>query len=213
MKVAVSLLAFDFTDLKNQLMEVEKRVDWLHYVVMDGNFVPNISFGPQVLKDVSKVSGLYKDVHLMIERPHRYIEDFKKAGADLITFHLEAYDQSAEVLDCLKLIKSFGLKAGLSIKPATDPSTLRPYLALLDLVLVMSVEPGFGGQSFMPSSLDKVAYLKSAKVKENYNYLIEVDGGVNDQNAPLLTAKGAEVLVSGSYIMRGDIASNIEKLK
>ena len=149
----------------------------------------------------------------MIERPHRYIEDFKKAGADLITFHLEAYDQSAEVLDCLKLIKSIGLKAGLSIKPATDPSTLRPYLALLDLVLVMSVEPGFGGQSFMPSSLDKVAYLKSAKVKENYNYLIEVDGGVNDQNAPLLKAKGAEVLVSGSYIMRGDIASNIEKLK
>ena len=213
MQVAVSLLAFDFLYLSKQLEEVEDQVDWLHFDVMDGHFVPNISFGPQVLQDVSKQSALYKDVHLMIYEPHLYIDAFMKAGADLITFHYEAYESDDDILSLIKIIKALGLKAGLSIKPKTQPKDIVPFLNELDLVLVMSVEPGFGGQKFMPEALDKVAFLSTYKKAHDLNYLIEVDGGVNDQNAPSLKEKGAEVLVSGSYIMKGDIKENIARLK
>lgn len=194
--VAPSILSANFAYLLQEVQEVESYgATYLHIDVMDGHFVPNITLGPTVYKYLKPHVKMVFDVHLMISNPNKYIKDFVLAGADIITFHYEAV---SDVLETLNLIKSFNVKAGISIKPNTDISALEPFLKDLDLVLVMSVEPGFGGQEFMDSALEKIKYLKKYKTK--YNYLIEVDGGINAQTGQQCISSGADILVAGSYI-------------
>lgn len=169
----------------------------LHVDVMDGMFVPNISLGIPVLAGLAKEVRAFYDVHLMIERPLDYVPQFVKAGANAVTFHLEA---KSDVRQTLRAIRAQGVLAGLSIKPATSPEAVLPYLDELDLVLVMSVEPGFGGQKFMPSALDKLRWLKTEKERRGLRFLLEVDGGVDAATAPQCVAAGADVLVAGSAI-------------
>ncbi len=212
MKVAASILAFDFANVERQLKAIESEVDWLHYDVMDGHFVDNISFGSGVLQDVRKQTSLFIDTHLMINDPLHYLDRFIEVGSNLITFHLEATDNTT-ALNIINHLKEKGIKVGMSIKPNTDPVQLAPYLDKLDLVLVMSVEPGFGGQSFLPSAYDKIVYYNEFRHEYKLDYLIEVDGGINNKNAPSLLQCGADVLVSGSYLMKGDIKENVAKLR
>lgn len=193
-KVAPSLLAADFSDLTNELKSIESA-DYLHLDVMDGHFVPNISFGPGLIKSIRSKSDLFFDVHLMITNPLKYIEAFVKAGADLITVHVECDD---DVSEALKLIKSFGKKCGIVLSPDTPADAAKPYLDDIDLVLVMSVYPGFGGQSFMPSSLPKVAQLKEMRGERNFE--IEIDGGIGADNAKLAIDAGVDVLVAGTSV-------------
>lgn len=203
MIISPSLLSANFADLKKDIQEIEQTpAKWLHYDVMDGHFVPNISFGYSILKDVSKITALFLDVHLMISDPLAYIDQFVDAGADLITFHYECYEDKNKVLQTIQTIKAKGIKVGLSIKPATQVNEILPYLEDLDLVLVMSVEPGFGGQSFMPNSLDKIKALKQEIQARNSTCLVEVDGGINAQTAKLVKEAGVDVAVAGSYIFK-----------
>lgn len=203
MIISPSLLSANFADLKKDIQEIEQTpAKWLHYDVMDGHFVPNISFGYSILKDVSKITALFLDVHLMISDPLAYTDQFVDAGADLITFHYECYEDKNKVLQTIQTIKAKGIKVGLSIKPATQVNEILPYLEDLDLVLVMSVEPGFGGQSFMPNSLDKIKALKQEIQARNSTCLVEVDGGINAQTAKLVKEAGVDVAVAGSYIFK-----------
>lgn len=212
MIIAPSLLSFDFSNLSSEVTVFNDLVEWYHYDVMDGNFVPNISFGPKILKDLKKITPLFIDAHLMVSNPDYYAEVFAKAGADLITFHYEALDSIEACKALVDKIHSMNVKAGISIKPNTKPEVLDEILDQLDLVLVMSVEPGFGGQKFMESAYDKIKYYKAKKLENDYKYLIEVDGGVCDTNAEALTQAGAEVLVSGSYLTKNPI-ENTKKLR
>lgn len=197
-KLAPSLLSADFARLGDEIAKAERGgADWLHIDVMDGHFVPNITIGPPVVRSIRKVSALPFDVHLMIENSERYIDDFAAAGADIITVHWEA---CAHIHRTVSKIKELGKKAGISINPATSPEVLRTMLPEADLVLVMSVNPGFGGQRFIPASLDKVAWLKSMREGAGYCFEIEVDGGVSLENAGALAEAGATVLVAGSSI-------------
>ena len=197
-KLAPSLLSADFARLGDEIAKAERGgADWLHIDVMDGHFVPNITIGPPVVRSIRKVSALPFDVHLMIENSERYIDDFAAAGADIITVHWEA---CAHIHRTVSKIKELGKKAGISINPATSPEVLRTMLPEADLVLVMSVNPGFGGQRFIPASLDKVAWLKSMREGAGYRFEIEVDGGVSLENAGALAEAGATVLVAGSSI-------------
>lgn len=200
MIIAPSVLAADFSDLKNEMDKV-KDAKWLHIDVMDGHFVPNISFGPMIVKAIKKVSNQVFDTHLMITDPLQYAESFVKAGSDRITFHIETVENPIEVIEYLK---SLGVKVGISIKPKTEVKVIEQYLKFIDQILVMSVEPGFGGQEFDPSSLLKIEELYRIREEYDYEFLIVVDGGVNDQNAPLLKQAGTDVLVAGSYIFNSD---------
>ena len=201
--VSPSLLAADFACLGTECRKVlDAGAQWLHFDVMDGCFVPNISFGVPVLAGLRKaLPDAFFDVHLMIRDPLAYIEPFAKAGASLITFHLES---DSDVGATLAAIKAAGCKAGISIKPATPVSALEPWLDQLDLVLVMSVEPGFGGQSFMPGALDKLSALAEEKRRRGLPFLLEVDGGVDEASgtAAACVGAGAEVLVAGSAVFR-----------
>lgn len=201
--VSPSLLAADFACLGTECRKVlDAGAQWLHFDVMDGCFVPNISFGVPVLAGLRKaLPDAFFDVHLMIRDPLAYIEPFAKAGASLITFHLES---DSDVGATLAAIKAAGCKAGISIKPATPVSALEPWLDQLDLVLVMSVEPGFGGQSFMPGALDKLSALAREKRRRGLPFLLEVDGGVDEASgtAAACVNAGAEVLVAGSAVFR-----------
>ncbi|MBM6916164.1 ribulose-phosphate 3-epimerase [Gemmiger formicilis] len=201
--VSPSLLAADFACLGTECRKVlDAGAQWLHFDVMDGCFVPNISFGVPVLAGLRKaLPDAFFDVHLMIRDPLAYIEPFAKAGASLITFHLES---DSDVGATLAAIKAAGCKAGISIKPATPVSALEPWLDQLDLVLVMSVEPGFGGQSFMPGALDKLSALAQEKRRRGLPFLLEVDGGVDEASgtAAACVNAGAEVLVAGSAVFR-----------
>ena len=191
--IAPSLLSADFSRLAEEVRDVEKAgCDALHIDVMDGHFVPNLTIGPLVVSAIRKVTKLPLDVHLMIDAPSRYISEFRKAGADWITVHIEA---EKDVSGTLREIKKLGAKAGLSLRPKTAVETILPYLPELDLVLVMSVEPGFGGQSFMPEMMEKVKVLRP-----KFQGLISVDGGIGAGNASQALEAGADILVAGSAV-------------
>lgn len=212
--IAPSILSSDFSNLENEIKDLDKEgASYLHFDVMDGHFVNNISFGSYVLKCISNKTSLIKDVHLMIYNPKKYVKDFIDAGADIITFHFEAIKEN-EIEDLINYIHSFNKKVGIAIKPNTDVSVLKPYLKSLDLVLIMSVEPGFGGQKFIDSALNKIEYLKTIKNKYNYKYMIEVDGGINDVTSKLCIEKGVDILVSGSFIFHSkNRKETIENMK
>ena len=197
--VSPSILSADFGHLAEDCrMVLDAGASWLHYDVMDGHFVPNISFGVPVLKSLHKnLPDAFYDAHLMISHPLQYVDAFAKAGATLINFHLESED---DVNETLAAIRAAGCKTGLTIKPGTPADALLPYLDQLDLVLVMSVEPGFGGQKFMPSALDKLRWLKAEREKQGLSFLLEVDGGVDAVTGPDCVAAGADVLVAGSAV-------------
>lgn len=199
MIISPSILSANFKELVKSISEV-KSAPFLHIDIMDGDFVPNISFGPMVQSQIrSDFKEMVFDTHLMITHPQNYIEQFVKAGSDYITFHIEADSNAKEVID---KIHSYGIKAGISIKPNTDVSEVKELLPYVELVLVMSVEPGFGGQSFMPKSLDKIKELYDLKVSNNYNYLISVDGGINSETIKLVSDAGCDVAVLGSYLFK-----------
>ncbi len=197
-KISPSVLACDFSRMGEELRKIEEGgAEWVHLDVMDGAFVPNISFGIPVISSLRKVSGLVFDVHLMIDEPIRYVEEFAKAGADYITVHLEA---CADVAATLQKIKDLGIKTGLSIKPGTEKEALYPYLSLCDMILIMSVEPGYGGQKLIPATMHKMRALKDELMARGLSILLEVDGGVNAETAHLAREAGADVLVAGSAV-------------
>ncbi len=198
LELSPSLLSADFTDLKSEIEVLDKNgVKYLHLDVMDGMFVPNISFGPMIIKQLRPLTNMIFDVHLMIEDPDRYVQNFKDAGADILTVHYEACKHLHRTVS---YIKSLGMKAGVSLNPATNIDVLDYVLEDLDLVLIMSVNPGFGGQSFIPSAIDKIKNLK-AKIRErNLNVIVEVDGGVKTTNVKDVIEAGADLIVSGSDV-------------
>lgn len=210
-KISPSVLTSDFLNLKDDIKKLEDAgADMLHLDVMDGIFVPNISFGVPVIKSIREHSNLPLDVHLMIDRPHRYIKEFAKFS-DYLGFHYEA---GSDVEATLLKIRENGCKACLTIKPCTAPEEIYDYLPLCDMVLVMSVEPGFGGQKFMPSALDKLTALKAESERQGLNIELEIDGGINADTAPLAVKAGATVLVAGNYIFsEDDISERIREIK
>ncbi|KYG61787.1 ribulose-phosphate 3-epimerase [Bdellovibrio bacteriovorus] len=207
--VAPSILSADFANLEKEIKAVaEAGADWIHVDVMDGRFVPNITIGIPVVKSLKKVSPLPLDVHLMIEEPERYVEDFIKAGSDYLTIHVEATKDPAAVL---RRIRELGAKPGITLRPKTSLATVLPLLPLCDLVLVMTVEPGFGGQSFMHDQIEKISKLRQEIKTKNLNCLIEVDGGINAETAKL--CHEADVFVAGSYVFSKDYKTAIAALK
>jgi ribulose-phosphate 3-epimerase len=199
--IAPSLLAADFSQLKLEVNRVASLgATYLHYDVMDGHFVPNISFGVPIVAALSKTPGLVHDVHLMIKNPQNFIEAFVKAGANIITFHYEALDSDAKRFQLIQTIKRHKVKVGMCIKPLTEVDQLLPFLNDLDVALIMSVEPGFGGQLFLKNAIDKIAFLRKEIDQRNIPCLIEVDGGINHLTAPLCTQAGVDILVAGSYL-------------
>jgi ribulose-phosphate 3-epimerase len=211
-KIAPSILAADFSRLGDEIKSIE-NAEYLHFDVMDGVFVPNISIGVPVLASVRKNTGMTLDAHLMITSPSRYAATFAQAGADIVVFHVEA-ETPEKIPAAIGDIKSHGKRAGLSIKPGTPAEGLLPYIDMLDIVLVMTVEPGFGGQEFMPAMLPKISLLRSVIDSRGLSCELEVDGGINDATAKLCVEAGANVLVAGSSIFaKPDRAAAIAALR
>ena len=213
-QISPSILSADFSQLGKEIKRLEVGgADLIHVDVMDGHFVPNITIGPPVIKTLRNYTKLPFDVHLMISPVHKYIENYAEAGADIITIHPEATDNLKESIN---LIKKFGKKVGVSLNPKTEIKTLIDEIENIDLVLVMSVNPGFGGQKFMPEVLDKIKELKKIKDEGKYHFDIEVDGGINFSNSKIVLEAGANILVSGTTVFKendGDIKINIKTLK
>jgi ribulose-phosphate 3-epimerase len=213
-QISPSILSADFSQLGSEIKKLEEGgADLIHVDVMDGHFVPNLTIGPPVIKNLRKYTKLPFDVHLMIAPVHKYIENYAEAGADIITIHPEA---TKNLRDSINLIKKFGKKVGVSLNPKTEIETVITEIENIDLILVMSVNPGFGGQKFMPEVLDKIKKLKKIKDENNYKFNIEVDGGINFSNSKKVLEAGADILVSGTTVFKengGNVKTNIEKLK
>ena len=209
-KISPSILNADFLNLKECLDSLKNAdVDMIHLDVMDGDFVPNITFGPDIIRSIRKNTPLTLDTHLMISKPHRYIKEFAECS-DILGFHYEAESDVMGTIDC---IKDFNRRCCLAIKPKTDVEEVLKYLPYIDMVLVMSVEPGFGGQKFMDSSLQKIKALREYEFHKGLKYDIEVDGGINKETSKMVIEAGANVLVMGSYLMSGDIKQKVNEIK
>ena len=213
-KIAPSILSADFSRLGNEITDIRSGgADYIHFDVMDGEFVPNISIGIPVLKSLRKITDMFIDVHLMITTPLRFAKAFCDAGADLVVFHVEA-DSYQNISDAIDVVKAQGKKVGLAVKPRTPAAVLYPFIERLDLVLVMTVEPGFGGQSFMPDQLPKIKELRHEIERRGLNCELEVDGGVDPVTAKLCKAAGANVLVAGSAVFgKADRAAQIAAIR
>ena len=213
-KISPSILSADFSQLGNEIRRLEEGgADMIHVDVMDGHFVPNLTIGPPVIKALKKYTSIPFDVHLMISPVHKYIEAYSNAGADIITIHPEATEDLSASID---KIKELGKKVGVSLNPETRVDVIKNHLDKIDLVLIMSVNPGFGGQKFMPEVLDKIKELKNIQTKQNIDFDIEIDGGIDFENSKTAIEAGANILVSGTTIFKsnnGDIKKNIDLLK
>jgi len=213
-KISPSILSADFSKLGNQIQDLEKaKADLIHIDVMDGHFVPNITIGPEVINKLRKYTSLPFDVHLMISPVHNFIKNFAEAGADIITIHPEATN---DLVDSIKKIKSYNKKAGVSLNPKTSVDKVLPVLNLIDIVLIMSVNPGFGGQKFMEETLEKVKILRKEIDSKKYKVQIEIDGGINFENSKIAIEAGVDILVSGTTIFKengGNLKKNIQLLK
>ena len=213
-KISPSILSADFSKLGEEIISLEKAgADYIHIDVMDGHFVPNITIGPEVIKRLRPVTKLTFDVHLMIAPVDNFVKDFANAGADIITFHPEA---TKDLSQTIKLIKSFGKKVGISLKPKSPIDLIENHLKDIDLILIMSVEPGFGGQKFMPEGLDNMKKLRNIVNEKKLNIDIEIDGGINFENSSKAKEFGANILVSGSTVFKennGDLKKNIQLLR
>lgn len=211
-KILPSVLSLDFKDTKKGLDLMRKHCEIIHFDVMDGHFVPNLSFGPDILKAFKEASNLILDVHIMVDNPFLIAPKMVENGADIVTFHYEALKNDDDIIKLSHYLHDRNIKAGLSIKPNTSVSSIKHLLKYFDLILVMSVEPGLGGQAFIDSSLAKIKELSSLKKQLKLDYIIEVDGGINNLTAKKVVAEGAQWLVAGSYLFKDDFVENLENI-